>query len=92
VAIFCLKFWFFRHSDEIVQLWEEGMKEEIESIGEEKWMVLEQVAWNVSIKYLPVSYLPTLAHPFNLTKASTFPVFRIHDILRRIRILLFLSF
>jgi hypothetical protein len=27
-----------------VQLWEEGMKEEIESIGEEKWMVLEQVS------------------------------------------------
>jgi hypothetical protein len=33
-----------------VQLWEEGMKEEIESIGEEKWMVLEQVAWNLPIK------------------------------------------
>jgi hypothetical protein len=31
-----------------VQLWEEGMKEEIESIGEEKWMVLEQVAWDSS--------------------------------------------
>jgi hypothetical protein len=29
-----------------VQLWEEGMKEEIESIGEEKWMVLEQVTWD----------------------------------------------
>ena len=38
---------FLRHSDEIVQLWEEGMKEEIESIGEEKWMVLEQVAWDL---------------------------------------------
>ncbi len=44
------------------------MKEEIESIGEEKWMVLEQVAWNLSIKYLPVPNQPRPPNRFDKSK------------------------
>jgi len=32
-----------RHSDEVVQFWEEGLDVFIENFGDEKWMVLEQV-------------------------------------------------
>jgi len=32
-----------RHSDEVVQFWEEGLDTSVEQFGDEKWMVLEQV-------------------------------------------------
>lgn len=32
-----------RHSDEVVQFWEEGLDAFVEQFGDEKWMVLEQV-------------------------------------------------
>jgi hypothetical protein len=33
-----------RHSDETVQYWDEGLQGCLEQLGEERWMVLEQVA------------------------------------------------
>merc|ERR1712147_513851 len=33
-----------RHSDEVVQFWDEGLETAIDDLGEERWMVLEQVA------------------------------------------------
>ena len=33
-----------RHSDEIVSFWDEGLEVSVEQFGDEKWMVLEQVA------------------------------------------------
>jgi len=33
-----------RHSDEVVQFWDEGLEGCVEELGEERWMVLEQVA------------------------------------------------
>jgi len=33
-----------RHSDDIVQIWEEGLDRVIEQFGDERWMVLEQIA------------------------------------------------
>jgi len=33
-----------RHSDEIVSLWEDGLAEQVEQLGDERWMVMEQVA------------------------------------------------
>lgn len=33
-----------RHSDEVVQFWDEGLEGSVDDLGEEKWMVLEQVA------------------------------------------------
>ena len=32
-----------RHSDEIIQYWEEGLELGVETFGDEKWMVVEQV-------------------------------------------------
>merc|ERR1719383_562316 len=33
-----------RHSDEVVQFWDEGLEDCVDDLGEERWMVLEQVA------------------------------------------------
>jgi len=33
-----------RHSDQIVQLWEQTLSAKVDKLGDEKWMVLEQVA------------------------------------------------
>jgi len=33
-----------RHSDEVVQFWDEGLEDCVEELGEERWMVMEQVA------------------------------------------------
>jgi len=33
-----------RHSDEVVQFWDEGLENCVDDLGEERWMVLEQVA------------------------------------------------
>merc|ERR1712037_198643 len=33
-----------RHSDEVVEFWDEGLESSIDELGEERWMVLEQVA------------------------------------------------
>ena len=33
-----------RHSDEIITFWEEGLELNVDTFGDEQWMVLEQVA------------------------------------------------
>ena len=33
----------FRHSDEIIEHWENGVRDSVETFGDETWMALEQV-------------------------------------------------